>query len=309
MKATLWCVNCAILGFVVWSFRPAYTQAVSSSSGKVQVESDASNFLFARGTGTNCVHVNAKGNAANAVNDPPVMGAGACNMVVGLASIAGIGTTANKPTGLPAPSFSNTATNGGTTAKGTGTFTYVSGAILDTATYVARAEVMAPVARGVRFAGPDVAWAGAEDPVDFSATSSDVLQFSAEVTQLNLTSQGGGVSGFWSQYQINGTNIYSFSIVAPPGFSSISDLEISYSSMLGSSFDADELVSIQSGLSLDPVNGTVMLATNSLSLFPNTNLPLVDGNNELSGGSITAAGAGDDPQPVTARLRGLTLAF
>src|SRR5271157_1461850 len=130
-------IACTVLTLAAAWSTGARAGETSSSTGGLVVTPGTASFLFTRATGTNCVHVNAKGNAATALNDPGA--APACTITAGLLSIGGRGGTATKPTGVPPPSFTNTATRGGTTATGTASFTYTPGRILDSATYATSA--------------------------------------------------------------------------------------------------------------------------------------------------------------------------
>jgi hypothetical protein len=291
------CLAASLLGF-----GPRQTeagQATASSSGGLVTDTDASNFLFARGTGTNCVHVDARGTAATSLLDPPVAGAGSCSFTAGLTFTTGIGTTATKPTGIPAPTFSNTATRGGVTATGSALFSYVTGAILDTATYFATANVTGPVAAGVRFAGPDVASGNAEDPIFFTSSSAS-LPFDANLTSLNLTSID-GESALFANYSLDGNSIFSFSIDAPSDFSSPSQIAINYTSVRGSLFDASLKANLLMNLTISPSSETVSL-NGPFALFPLMDLPLgSSGTHVLAGGEAAVAAAGV-PEPSTLLL-------
>ncbi|MDA8051776.1 MAG: PEP-CTERM sorting domain-containing protein [Rhodospirillales bacterium] len=285
-------------GFVIGAvgFAPGHAlggQATVGSTGTSATEWDSSNFVFARGGGTNCVHVDARGTAAASLIDPG--SAGKCTFTAGLLTITGKGATATKPTGVPAPSFINTATRGGTTAAGAATFSYVPGVILDTATYTATAKVTAPVAVGARFAGPDVAWGNAEDPTLFTSSSS-TLPFGATLTSLNLTEKDGS-SVFSGNYSLDSKQIFAFSVLAPSDFVSPSQIAVTYTSMLGPSFDASQLAGLLADLSIDPSSGTVGLLS-PFVLFPMTSLALgPPGTMQvLAGGDVAGATAGV-PEP------------
>lgn len=257
--------------------QPPATRADALAVGRMGADSDWSTFAIRRGTGGNCVSV-----IAGPVVNPGT--APACSFGVDFYTVNGRGNTAFKNPPTSASTFSNSATSGGTTSFGTANWSYTHGALLDTAGYAARTSIIprpAPV-----FPPTFLARATAFDPLEFDVTSSGMLGFSAILEELELAIEDpNGESGVGADYFYDGSELFNFHLIAPSGFTGIGDLDIFYRSVLGAVFDAQQLLDIIANLTVDPVLGTVSLAT-PFTLFPRTEFPYDPGLHELSGGLV-----------------------
>src|SRR5262249_22120374 len=110
-------------------------------------------------------------------------------------------------------------------------------------------------------------------------------------------------AGVGASYKFDNTTLFDFHVFAKPGTTSVSDLDVMYSSVLGSAFDSAMRAAIMANLAVDPVTGTVTMNA-SLDLFPRAEFDYSAGTHSLSGG-LGAEVDANVPEPATLVLSGI----
>jgi hypothetical protein len=105
-----------------------------------------------------------------------------------------------------------------------------------------------------------------------------------------------------ADYSLDGSEIFTLSITAPPGFSSPDDLEITYRSRLGSAFGTSRGELIRSQLAASPGHVGLRNPNTPLVLFPLTDIASLaaDSVHSLAGGQDV--GIRSVPEPTSLAL-------
>ncbi len=269
--------------------------------GAMDTQTDWSVFVNRRGTGHTCVSLEVAG-VTNAAGESP------CKIDVGiLGSVFGVGSswpgqgiTAAKP---GSSSFGDSLTGGvtPTAASGSAAWGYEPGplGLIDVAAYAASTSIIPTPTKDSAHARAEAA-----DPVLFDATTAAQLGVSAVLSALSLAVEApGNVAAFGGDYALDGTTLFQFYIAASFGFTGPDDLDVAFSSILGSSFDDNMRSTLVNALALNADLGTVELR-DPVTVFPRTVLEFGTGSHEIDARSVAAVEA---PEPTTLPLFGIGL--
>lgn len=283
---------------ILLSAAPARADVISL--GNMETKTDFDTFFFFPGTGHICVDVQAAG--------PRNQGAGTpCTIRVGNIPARGKGSDKAKRGELDTDSYSDRATDGKATSRGSGSWTYTalsSGGFFDNFSVVYRAttSIVPPLPTNYG------AKATSKDPLPFTAGSDGAVEFGAVLNEMTLVvdSPVRALAGVAAEAQLDSTELFSFHIRAKTGFRRLADLDIHYRSDLGEAFDMAMLAIIEASLDLDVPGQTVGLKL-PIVLYPERSLTVDPGSHSFSHG-IGAISQIPEPSALLLLLAGMSVA-